>query len=82
MPDSTRDRSSGTHSLDEKRHIDMLELADCIAFARGSLGSDSSLPEETRREINQSLEYAEATLRRATAEKTIFVRVTELLTDN
>lgn len=82
MPDSIPDRSKSVHPPEVERNIDMRELADCIANARGSLGSDSSLPEETRREINQSLEYAEATLRRATAEKSIFVRIKKLLSDN
>jgi hypothetical protein len=82
MPGSIPDRSKSVHPPELERHIDMSELADCIANARGSLGSDSSLPEETRREINQSLEYAEATLRRATAEKSIFDRIKKLLSDN
>lgn len=82
MPDSTPDRSRRSHTLCVERNIGMLDLADCLASARGSLGSDSSLPEETRDELKQSLEHAEAAIRRAVAEKTVFVRIKNLLDDN
>ncbi|MBO6689827.1 MAG: hypothetical protein JJ931_08120 [Henriciella sp.] len=82
MDNSPPDRSNQPQTLGEEQHIAMRDLADCLASARGTLGSDSSLPEETRYELKQSLEHAEAALRRAVTEKTVFLRIKMLLGDD
>lgn len=82
MSNSLSDKSRLTHTTDERRQIDARELADHLEFAREVLGGDSSLPEETRRELERSLGHAEAALRRAVAERTVFVRMRNLLGNN
>ena len=82
MDNATPDRRRRPQTLGEQQHISMRDLADCLASARGALGSDSSLPKETRNELKQSLEHAEAALRRAVTEKTVFLRIKGLLSDD
>ena len=75
------DKHKPTATPSVPQSVDPSELADRLDFAKAALGSSTGLPEETRRELETSLDDAETVLRSAAAEDTILVRIKSLFSE-